>query len=160
MEDLTEYYSSNLTFQSLKDINSGNYPVYDLNGICTYIDTYQFDFSYISIAKDGSVGRIQICENNSSVTGTLGVLKPINCNLKYLYYYLQTVDFKKYIVGTIIPHIYYKDYNDMLVPIPNIEEQNRIAELFTNLDNKIEFETKKLENLKTYKKGLLQKMFI
>ena len=48
----------------------------------------------------------------------------------------------------------------LLVPIPSIEEQNQIANLFTNLDKKIELETKKLQDLKTYKKGLLQKMFI
>ena len=48
----------------------------------------------------------------------------------------------------------------LLVPIPSIEEQNRIANLFTSLDKKIELETKKLQDLKTYKKGLLQKMFI
>ena len=160
LKDLTEYYTSNLTIQSLKEVDNEIYPVYDLNGICAYTNTYQFDFSYISIAKDGSVGRIQICESNSSITGTLGVIKPINCQLEYLYYYLQTVNFKKYIVGTTIPHIYYKDYSDMLVPIPSIEEQNRIANLFSNLDKKIELETKKLQDLKTYKKGLLQKMFI
>ena len=48
----------------------------------------------------------------------------------------------------------------LLVPVPSIEEQNQIANLFSNLDKKIELETKKLQDLKTYKKGLLQKMFI
>ena len=44
--------------------------------------------------------------------------------------------------------------------IPNIEEQNRIANLFSNLDKKIDFETNRLTKLKEYKKGLLQQMFI
>lgn len=48
----------------------------------------------------------------------------------------------------------------LLVPIPNIEEQNRIANLFSNLDKKIDFETNRLTKLKEYKKGLLQQMFI
>lgn len=161
LKDLTEYYTSNLTFQSLMSINNGSYPIYDASGICNYINTYQFNFKYIAIIKDGAgVGRIQLCNEYSSVIGTLGVIKPINCQLEYLYYYLQTVNFKKYIVGTTIPHIYYKDYSDMLVSVPSIEEQIKIANLFTNLDKKIDFETKKLQDLKTYKKGLLQKMFI
>lgn len=142
-------------------INNGSYPIYDASGICNYINTYQFNFKYIAIIKDGAgVGRIQLCNEYSSVIGTLGVIKPINCQLEYLYYYLQTVNFKKYIVGTTIPHIYYKDYSDMLVSVPSIEEQIKISNLFTSLDKKIELETKKLQDLKTYKKGLLQKMFI
>ena len=62
--------------------------------------------------------------------------------------------------GTNINNLKNADLANITFKIPNIEEQNRIANLFTNLDKKIDFETKKLQDLKTYKKGLLQKMFI
>ena len=159
--DLTEYYTSNLTFQSLMNINNGNYPVYDASGICNYINTYQFNFKYIAIIKDGAgVGRIQLCNEYSSVIGTLGVLKVKKCNTNYLYYALQTINLKQNIVGTTIPHIYYKDYKNKLISCPNIEKQTKIANLFSTLDRKIELETNRLTKLKEYKKGLLQKMFI
>ena len=74
---------------------------------------------------------------------------------KYLYYYLQTCNIQN--DGYSRHFKYLKEFNYL---IPSIEEQNRIANLFSNLDKKIDFETKKLQDLKTYKKGLLQKMFI
>ena len=48
----------------------------------------------------------------------------------------------------------------MNIRYPSIEEQTKIANLFSNLDKKIDFETNRLTKLKEYKKGLLQQMFI
>lgn len=44
--------------------------------------------------------------------------------------------------------------------IPTLQEQIKIADFFRTLDKKIEQEEKKLKELKVWKKGLLQKMFI
>ena len=42
---------------------------------------------------------------------------------------------------------------------PNIEEQQRIADFLTSLDDLIAAQTKKLDALKTHKKGLMQQLF-
>ena len=74
---------------------------------------------------------------------------------KYLYYYLQTCNIQN--DGYSRHFKYLKEFNYL---IPSIEEQNRIANLFSNLDKKMDFETNRLTKLKEYKKGLLQQMFI
>ncbi len=43
--------------------------------------------------------------------------------------------------------------------VPSIEEQQKIAECLETLDNLIAAESKKLESLKTHKKGLMQQLF-
>jgi type I restriction enzyme S subunit len=43
---------------------------------------------------------------------------------------------------------------------PTITEQEKIAEFLSSIDKKIELEENRLEKLKGYKKGLLQKMFV
>ena len=43
---------------------------------------------------------------------------------------------------------------------PNILEQNKISELFSNLDNLITLHQRKLEKLKNIKKACLEKMFV
>ena len=43
--------------------------------------------------------------------------------------------------------------------MPSITEQKKISEYFDNLDNLITLHQRKLEQMKEYKKGLLQKMF-
>ena len=53
-----------------------------------------------------------------------------------------------------------QDFMKSKIFVPNnIEEQNRIGLFISNLDNLIELQTKKLEQLKKLKKGYLQKMF-
>ncbi|MFR9240899.1 MAG: restriction endonuclease subunit S [Clostridium baratii] len=46
------------------------------------------------------------------------------------------------------------------IRIPCLEEQTKIANFLSNIDNIIEKENKKLEDLKLWKKGLLQQMFV
>jgi len=78
-----------------------------------------------------------------------------NFDLKFFYYQLLN---KK------IPNMGYARHFKFLKKInfsyPLLSEQQKIASFLTLIDKKIELVTKKLENLKAYKKGLLQKMFV
>ncbi|TVZ84341.1 type I restriction enzyme S subunit [Aeribacillus composti] len=52
------------------------------------------------------------------------------------------------------------DFFKMTIPIPEIKEQQKIANFFRTLDKKIQSEQTKLNTLTEWKKGLLQKMFV
>jgi type I restriction enzyme, S subunit len=47
----------------------------------------------------------------------------------------------------------------LLVPVPDLAEQRRIANCLSSLDDLINFQTQKLDTLKTHKKGLMQQLF-
>ena len=49
---------------------------------------------------------------------------------------------------------------DMEIPVPNIDEQEKIGAFFTNIDNLITLQQRKCEELKELKKSLLQQMFV
>ena len=49
---------------------------------------------------------------------------------------------------------------EMPVPIPHIEEQRKIGECLTNIDNLITLHQRELEKLKNLKKACLEKMFV
>lgn len=49
---------------------------------------------------------------------------------------------------------------DLVIPVPNKEEQIKIANFLCNLDKRIDKEQEKLDSLNEYKKGLLQQMFV
>ncbi len=57
-------------------------------------------------------------------------------------------------------NISYDDYTSIPVMIPSLDEQNKIAACFDALDDAITLHQRKCEELKNYKKGLLQKMFV
>lgn len=160
--DICYKSSSNLSANSLGD-SKGEYPIYGATGYLQNIETYQETQDYISIVKDGAgVGRVLLCKAKSSVLGTLDKIlvdKQKN-NLFFTYLLLLNLDFKKYVIGSTIPHIYFKDYSKEKVEIPCLEEQNKIANFLSAIDSKIEQVTKQLEHTKEFKKGLLQQMFV
>ena len=52
-----------------------------------------------------------------------------------------------------------KIVQDLRYYIPTLEEQEKIASFFSLIDKKIELQTEKVEELKNYKKGIMQKLF-
>jgi type I restriction enzyme S subunit len=160
--DVANSESSSMALNKL-DLKPTGYPVYGADSIVGYIDEFQHKEKYISIVKDGSgVGRLNLCQSNSSILGTLTSLKSKNkkqYDLVWLYYLLNTVDFSVYVKGAGIPHIYYSDFKNEIVPVPNPKEQQKIASCLSSLDDLIESHNQKLDLLKDHKKGLMQNLF-
>lgn len=154
--------SSSMALNKL-ELKPTGYPVYGADSIVGYIDDFQHNEKYISIVKDGSgVGRLNLCDSNSSILGTLTSLKSKNkkqFDLEWLYYLLNTVDFSVYVKGAGIPHIYYSDFKNENVPVPTPKEQQKIASCLSYLDEAIAAQTQKFALFKDYKKGLMQNLF-
>lgn len=153
--------SSNISANKIEE-NIGEYIIYGASGILKKVDFYEEIDDYISIVKDGAgVGRIFYCEGKTSVLGTMDIVKPkTGLNTYFLYCLLERIDFIKYIVGSTIPHIYFKDYGNERCNIPSIQEQTKIANFLSSIDKKIENTKKQLEKTKEFKKALLQQMFV
>lgn len=76
---------------------------------------------------------------------------------------LDTNQFEKEInknLGATINQITGYMFSNMSFTIPSEEEQHKIGSFFTQLDNTITLQQRKLESLQKLKKGLLQQMFI
>ena len=161
LNEILSYSSSKHSLNKLED-NIGKYELYGAEGVVKHVNFFDMDKDYISIIKDGAgVCKLHLCKPYSSIVGTMGylTLKNTNYNLKYIYYQLLTLNLKKYVIGTTIPHIYFKDYSKEYILVPNLIEQGKIANLMLLLDTKIMKIQKQIDNLKKFKKGLLQKMF-
>ena len=161
IKSISTHKSSNISLDSLKN-NVGNYNLYGASGLVKKINFFtEFD-DYLAIVKDGSgVGRIFYCEKNSSVLGTMSIIKASNqVDLKYLYYVLSNVSFKFCIIGSSIPHIYYKDYSQQKIQNPSLPEQQKIANFLSSIDDQISIVQQQLDKTKRYKKALLQQLFI
>jgi len=160
--DILNSQSSTLSLNKLK-IKDKGYAVYGAEGIIGFIDNFQHNEQYISIVKDGSgVGRLNLCQAESSILGTLSALKVRYNNkhsLIYAYYLLNTLNFSIFVKGAGIPHIYYSDYKEARIGVPSLPEQQKIASCLSSIDEVIAGERQLLELLKAHKKGLLQNLF-
>lgn len=116
---------------SLKDLDGkdGDFPVYGAAGLAKKVNFYQQENKYLAIIKDGSgVGRLYRFDSKTSVLGTMQYIFPSDSiDYSFCYYALQSIDFKKYVNGAAIPHIYFKDYSQEEIPLPAMEEQKKIA---------------------------------
>ena len=82
----------------------------------------------------------------------------------FIFYLLSKMDmnkyWKKYAAGSTFESINSNDIKNTRVHVPNLSEQNRIANLFLRLDDLIRFQQNKLNNLQKTKQFLFQNMFI
>ena len=82
----------------------------------------------------------------------------------FLLYLLLTDDFHELIVstasGTTVKHSSNKVLQSFHFYLPCLEEQTKIANFLSAIDQKIEVVAHQIEQAKTWKKGLLQQMFV
>ncbi len=134
--------------------NLGIYPYYGANGIQDYIDSYIFDGDFVLVGEDGSVinkdntpvvnwasGKIWV-NNHAHVLQTKNELK-----LKFLYFYLQTIDVSYCVAGTP-PKINQENLKKITIPIPPLEIQQEIVKIldaFTELNTELKARKKQYQ---------------
>ena len=146
----------------------GNIPYYGANGIQGYINNFLFDEELVLLAEDGgnfedfSIKPIAqyIC-GKSWVNNHAHILKGKKETLtKFLFYSLVHKDIRNFINGTSRSKLNKSDMLNIIINLPCIEEQQKIADFLSAIDDKIENISSNLESLKLFKKSMLQKMFV
>ncbi|GAA6861719.1 restriction endonuclease subunit S [Helicobacter pylori] len=152
--DIANYLTSNLSVEQITQ--QGKIKVYDVNNFIGYTDTtFISDKPYISIVKDGSVGRVRILPPKTNILSTMGALIANHrTTTEFLFYLLSNFDFKNFISGSIIPHIYFKDYKEKTIFLPPLNEQSAIANILSALDNEIASLKNKKRQFENIKKAL------
>lgn len=111
--------------------------------------------SDIVITKDGTIGKVALIDEltkPTTVASGLFVLRNINpekWDTKFLYYYLISPFFKSFIEsrteGSVIPHLYQRDFEQLELPEFSLKEQRAVSNLLSALDNRIA-ENKKINH--------------
>ena len=139
----------------------GEYPVYGGGDISYYINQYNRENDII-VAKDGvSINCIRY-ETNKFFLNHHGW--SIDCNeliiKKFMYYYLLYIqtDIYKLAKGTAQLGINQNAFYSIKIPIPSLEEQNKIIEYCENNDKLIKLLESEIETNKLLGKQFLEKV--
>jgi type I restriction enzyme, S subunit len=113
--------------------------------------------SQIDIARAACVLRSGI-----ALGGDLNIIRSI-LNGVFLSFYLnhrRKYEIAKMAQGISVVHLYNSQLEQLQIEIPAPEEQKKIVQYLTSLDSSIENLNQQITHTQTWKKGLLQKMFV
>jgi type I restriction enzyme S subunit len=115
---------------------------------------------YTCIASIGKMAlSVQPCITNQQINSLIPNKEFDN---EFIYYVLlkMTPKIKSSQTNTTLPIINKTEFSKFKIPYPCLEEQTKIANFFSELDTKIEVLSTSIENTQTFKKGLLQQLFV
>lgn len=124
----------------------------------------------ILVTTRGDIGMLALVDKqheNSNINAQICLLRVLNSkelDSLYLLYFLHSSfgqkQFKELQTGTALKQLPKKNLNQIIVLIPCLEEQTKIANFLSAIDQKIEVVAQQIEQAKQWKKGLLQQMFV
>ena len=115
----------------------------------------------ILLSVRAPVGAINIANKKFCIGRGLSAIS-FNCNKLFGKYNLEFNLFQliKKSQGSTFSSINKKDISEVILFIPCLEEQTKIADFLSAFDRKLENQKAQLEHWKQIKKGLLQQMFV
>lgn len=138
----------------------GKYPVVMSNGIGGYHNEYKVKGPGVITGRSGTIGKLQYIDTDYWPHNTSLWVTDFKGNYpKFVFYLYQKLNLSKFGTGSGVPTLNRNDVHDTLIHIPSHDEQKKISMCLDNLDHLITLHQRKLEKLKEYKKGMLQKMF-
>jgi len=109
--------------------------------------------------KGSGCGNSTFATQKAGISRQLKALRPgDSLDEHYLYYYLQTKTELLSILaqGTSIPGLSTSDLTTLTIPLPELDAQQRIGEIFATIDDQITEERERKQYLKDLKRGLMQ----
>lgn len=119
--------------------------------------------SVMATCIGSTIGKLAMASETMATNQQINALE---CNDKnnpeFIYYNLIYNNnlFHKYSSTQAVPLINKSTFSNIEIKIAYLQEQEKIANLLSSIDNKIELEEEKLEKYEKLKKGLMQRMFI
>jgi type I restriction enzyme S subunit len=186
--DWEEKRLGNLTFKvGKKNKENIQYPIYSINnkeGFLPQSEQFDgldsndrgYDISLYKIVESETFAYNPARINVGSIGYSYNLKKVIVSSLYvcfktidtledlYLLAYLETHNFKKDILrfeeGGVRQYLFYENFSLIKIPLPSNKEQQKIANFLSSIDSKIEMVNQQLAQTQTFKKGLLQQMFV
>ena len=145
-------------------VNDGKYPFFTCARERYSIDTYAFDTDALLISGNGAnVGYIHHYTGKFNAYQRTYVLDQFQEDINYVHVFLNRflssrIDAEKKAGNT--PYIVLSTLSDMEIYIPDETTTKQLVDLFTQIENRINYSATVLEYLSSQRRGLLQQLFI
>ena len=167
LEDVVEFLDGQRKPLEAGQRVSGKYPYYGASGIIDYVEDYIFDEELILLSEDGANildRNYRVCflaKGKYWVNNHAHVLRAMDGNVNgFICEQLESFDYSKYNSGGAQPKLNQATCRSIIMNIPCLAEQQKIADCLSSLDEVIEKQKATLAAWEELKKGLLQQMFV
>ena len=166
LEDVVEFLDEKRKPLEAGKRVAGKYPYYGASGIIDYVEDYIFDEELILLSEDGANildRNYRVCflaKGKYWVNNHAHVMKAKKGNLNYfICEELETFDYRKYNSGGAQPKLNQASCRFIVVKIPSLPEQQKIADFLSTIDTIIEKQQATVSAWEERKKGVIQKLF-
>lgn len=127
-----------------KNLLDGNIPVYGSGGVMRYVNKAIYNEESILLPRKGTLSNIQYTKAPFWTVDTLyySIINKEKVVPYYLYYYLKRLDLSNLNSGTGVPSMTFGAYYGLKIRLPELNTQQKIAKVLSDLDAKIELNNK------------------
>ncbi len=127
-------------FSKKTDIHK--YPCFGGNGIRGYVDDYNRCGEYALIGRQGALcGNINFAEGKFYATEHAVVVEHFaNTDVTWSGYFLRALNLNQYATATAQPGLAVSNINNVLIPIPPVNEQKRIVKMIDKINAQIDLQ--------------------
>lgn len=144
-------------------LDDGKFVFFDRSSEIKFLNEYDFDGEVIVYAGEGAKFLPRKFNGKYSLhQRAYGIYDFKNINFEFLYQELLNKNnhFLKYAVGTTAKSLRKDCFEKLIIKYPSVDEQQQIGSFLSKLDQIINDQSDKIDELKRQKKAYLQKMFI
>ena len=143
-----------------KHLSHGKIPVFGTGGLMCYVNDFLFSGKTVFIGRKGSIDKPFYFDGMFWTVDTLFYTYEFkNTIAQFIYALFQKIDWYKHNEASGVPSLSKRTIETIIVNIPSLPEQQKIASFLSAVDEKIQQLTRKRELLEQYKKGVMQQLF-
>jgi type I restriction enzyme S subunit len=148
--------------QRPKLLEAGKIPVYGANGIMGYTDEILVDNDFtIVVGRVGASGEVHLAQGEIWVSDNAIYSESYERSIVYppfVYYLLKFKGLSRFASKTTHPIITQTFLNNFQIQLPSTLEQQKIAEIFSTIDEAIQKTNEIIAKTERLKKGLMQEL--
>ena len=143
-----------------KQLEKGNIPVFGTGGYMTSVNECIYDGETTFIGRKGSINKPFYYNGKFWTVDTLFYTHSFNKTTpKFVYCLFQTINWLRYNEASGVPSLSKDTIEKIKVFIPQLDEQRKISEMLSVIDERIATQNKIIEELKKLKSAIYQEIF-
>ena len=144
-----------------KHLEKGNIPVFGTGGYMLSVNKFLHSGETVFIGRKGTIDKPFYFKGDFWTVDTLFYTHAFKNSIpKFIYCVFQQINWKLHNEASGVPSLSKSTIEKLKFEFPCLEEQQKIANFLSNIDNKIEGVNQQLAQTQAFKKGLLQRMFV